>query len=428
MICNFEKKHHNCILINNVLISKMNNLERYQEKHTVDDKVVGFDYQFYYFVYLALNLKNGDKIGFEIKDDIHIDMSNGTTILYQAKHTVLTKKDGSPENLTTLDIDLWKTISNWCDMIKSNKFILENYEFCLVTNKSENNNEFIDLLERFKKDTNIDKIKEFLGKLEEITKNIEIKSYIKNILSISKKKIKQFLLKIRIETSTDDIINKIKNRIYENCHQKDLVDTIFDSLLSNLSLAKYFDIKNRNKFEITFDDFNNRFGKCFRVAFENKPLPKRNFQITMPDNLYEQIFIKQLLDIEDIVCNDQQIVEYTTYMLQSINNIKYWIENNFIVLTEIDDFHKEAIIKWYNEFRSKYRLIERQIKSGYPVADFENEIKELGTQLVDLLRKENLSLNGQQLGIAFSNGYFYALSNTPEIGWHYNWEQKYKSI
>ena len=87
-----------------------------------------------------------------------ITLFTGTTILYQAKHTVLTKKDGSPENLTTLDIDLWKTISNWCDMIKSNKFILENYEFCLVTNKSENNNEFIDLLERFKKDTNIDKI------------------------------------------------------------------------------------------------------------------------------------------------------------------------------------------------------------------------------------------------------------------------------
>lgn len=31
---------------------------------------------------------------------------------------------------------------------------------------------------------------------------------------------KQFLLKLTMETGTDDIINKIKDRIYEHCHQK----------------------------------------------------------------------------------------------------------------------------------------------------------------------------------------------------------------
>ena len=267
-----------------------------------------------------------------------------------------------------------------------------------------------------------------LKNLRDKTKNKELKGYFNNILSIRKKSMRSFLLSLNIECGTDDIINKIKNRIYENCHQENLVDSIFELLVSNLSIAKYLDIKDRKKFEITFDDFNTRFGRCFKEAYKKKPLPKRNFAISLPENLEEQTFIRQLLDIEDIVCNDQQIVEYTTYMLQSINNIEYWMENNFIVPTEIEDFHKEAILKWCNEFRSKYRLIERQIKSGYSVADFENEIKELGTQLVDLLRKENLSLNEHQLGIAFSNGYFYALSNTPEIGWHYNWEQKYKSI
>lgn len=81
-----------------------------------------------------------------------------------------------------------------------------------------------------------------------------------------------------------------------------------------------------------------------------------------------------------------------------------------------------------HEFRSKYRQIERQIKSGHSAVDFENNIKELGAQLVDLLRKENLLLMGNPLGIEFSNGFYYALSNTPEVGWHYDWEQKYKTI
>ena len=170
----------------------MDNLALIQDKHIADDKAVGFDYQFYYFMYLALDLKHGDRIGFEVKDDVHIDMPNGTTILYQAKHTILTKGDGSPGNLTTLDNDLWKTISNWIDMIKSNKSILENYEFCLVTNKSEENNKFIESLAAFKNNLDVDKIINFIKKLKEKTKNREIISYLNQFLSISKKKMKQF--------------------------------------------------------------------------------------------------------------------------------------------------------------------------------------------------------------------------------------------
>ena len=406
----------------------MDNLAIIQAKHTAGDKVVGFDYQFYYFMYLALNLKHGDKIGFEVKDDVHIDMQNGTTILYQAKHTILTKSDGAPENLTTLDNDLWKTISNWIDMIKSNKSILENHEFCLVTNKSAENNEFIKSLTLFKDNLDIDKVTDLLRTLKDKTKNKETKFNLSQILTVSKKYMKQFLLRLTIETGTDDIINKIKNRIYEQCRQIDLVESIFDSLSSNLNMTKYFNIKDRKKFEITFDDFNEKFGKCFRVAFKNKPLPKRNFSITLPENLEDQIFIKQLLDIEDIMSGDSQIIEYTTYMLKAINNFKYWTEQNFILPTEIEEFHKEAILKWQNEFRSKYRQIERQIKSGCSITDIENDIKDLGVQLVDFLRKENLLLGDETLSTELSNGYYYTLSNTPEIGWHYNWEQKYKTI
>ena len=406
----------------------MDNLITIQDKHTAGDKVVGFDYQFYYFMYLVLDLKHGDKIGFEVKDDVHIDMSNGITILYQTKHTISTKADGTPENLTTLDIDLWKTLSNWVDMIKSKQSILENHIFYLVTNKSDETNKFIESLNHFKKDLNTDNVINLLKLLRGKTKNSEIKGYLKNILSLGKKLMKQFLLKLTMETGTDDIINKIKDRIYEHCHQEDVTDSIFDSLSSNLNMAKYLDIKDRKKFEITFDEFNKKFGKCFHVAYKNKPLPKRCFSIVFPENLEEQIFIKQLLDIEDITSGDPQIVDYTTHMLQAMNHFEYWIEQNFILPTEIDEFRKEAILNWKNEFRSKYRYVERKIKSGCSMVDLETDIKEIGVQLIDFLRKENLLLAENVLTTELSNGYYYLLSDTPEIGWHYDWKNKYKTI
>ena len=54
-----------------------------------------------------------------------------------------------------------------------------------------------------------------------------------------------------------------------------------------------------------------------------------------------------------------------------------------------------------------------------------NENKDLGAQIVECLRKENLLLADHRLDTEISNGYYYLLSNTPEIGWHYDWEHKY---
>ena len=160
----------------------MDSLTTIQEKHTAGDKVVAFDYQFYYFMCLVLDLRHGDKVGFEVKDDVHIDLKDGTTILFQAKHTVSTKADGTPENLATLDVDSWKTINIWVDMVKADQSILQNHCFYLVTNKGEGNNEFIASHILFKTDNDVDKVINLLKDLKDKTQNNEIKSCIKYVL------------------------------------------------------------------------------------------------------------------------------------------------------------------------------------------------------------------------------------------------------
>ena len=406
----------------------MDEIAAIQEKHTAGAQAIAFDYQFYYFMCLALDLRHGDKVGFEVKDDVHIDQKDGTTTLFQAKHTISNKADKKTENLATLDVDLWKTISIWADMIKADESILQNHYFYLVTNKGEGNNEFIESLTLFNSNNDVDKLFKTLIGLKNKTQNKEVKKYINNVLSLGKKKTRLFFLRLSIETNVDNIIDKVKNKIFEHCHQKDLVDAVFESLSSNMNMAKYLDIKSRKNFEITFDDFNDRFGKCFRVAFEKKPLPTRTYPINLPDNLEEQTFVKQLLDIGETTTGSSRIIEYTTQMLQVMNHLADWTENNIVLPTEMDEFQKEAVHKWRNEFRSKYRQIERQINSGSSIADLETEIQELGLQLIDFLRRENLAIAGNTLGVELSNGHFYALSDKPEIGWHYDWEQKYKPV
>jgi len=81
----------------------MDETKSIQEQHTAGAQAIGFDYQFYYFMLLALELRHGQKVGFEVKDDVHIDKADGTTILFQTKHSVLTSSNGAIQNLTTLD-------------------------------------------------------------------------------------------------------------------------------------------------------------------------------------------------------------------------------------------------------------------------------------------------------------------------------------
>ncbi len=106
---------------------------------SASDTSIGFDYQFYYFMYLVLGLRHNEKIGIEIKDDIHVELQDGNLILIQTKHTIQSKKNNTTINLTERDKDLWKTISNWVKIINESsdsKNFVRKTKFQLVTNCS----------------------------------------------------------------------------------------------------------------------------------------------------------------------------------------------------------------------------------------------------------------------------------------------------
>lgn len=400
------------------------------EQHTVGPQVIGFDYQFYYFMYLAVGLRTGEKVGFEVKDDVHIDNPDGTSVLIQTKHSIGTNAAGEIENLTTLDLDLWKTLSNWVDFIKAdankNDFIAK-YSFVLATNKNVQNNDFVNCHNDFNKDNDIDKIIDKLKEFKKKTTDKVLKRYITNVNLLGKKNLKEFLQKLKIEAGFDQIIQQIKNRILETVKQEKFVEAVYESLHSNLSDSKYFDIKGKKKFEFTQEEFNKRFGKCYQCAFERDSLPPRNIPVLLPENLEDQVFIKQLIDIGDIVSGSEDIRDYTTQMLKFLNDFTYWDDYDFLIPATIKSFNEDSITIWKNEFKSKYRPILNKIDAGISIKDLEEDSKHLGWDLIDYIRRQNLTIPGYlPLGIPSSNGHYYALSNKLEIGWHYDWKNKYK--
>ena len=397
--------------------------------HTAGPQLIGFDYQFYYFMYLILDLNSGEKIGFEVLDDIHIELANGSVELLQTKHTVQKTSKGEIVNLTERDSDLWKTISNWILFLNNsaNKDeYLNKTVFKLVTNKSINNNTFFDNIIKFQiKQIKIKEFSDYIKNLHSNTDSLDIKSQIESLKKLDNKIKSKFIDQIQIISEPENIINLVKKRIHKLIVKEERVNDVYNSLLSNMQLDKFLTIIDRKKFEISFEDYSKRYGNCFDYAYEKTVLPKRELNLIYPKDLKSQTFIKQLVDIgETFESDSDDILRYTTAMLKTFNSLNDWKENGDILSTQIIAFDAEAIFIWNRIFKDRYRDYKSKIESG-EISNDETLIKQIAIECISEVRKEKLKLKNDELNEELSNGQFYILSNEPKIGWHIDWKKKY---
>lgn len=410
----------------------MSNVEEFYKKHRAGAQDAAQSYHSYYLLLLLLRLRIGEKIGFEVKDDLHITKADGTTEYIQIKHSTQRDAQGNPVNLTSRDKDLWGTLSNWLTLIQSDNFKnLDKCKFTLITNKEERENKFQNALINFKsekdKDTEI-----FLNQISSIpTNNQQILECIKQFNQLSQNDLRLFLNNLSIETGNNDVIKKIREEIFYKCMDEKYIQTIFDSFCSRLQEKKYNEICNKGSYEISYDNYLKDFGDCIRAIYKHSPLPVREWNNELPNDLESQIFIQQLLDIEDIDQDSkEEIREFTFKKLSTVNTLLYWIENKEIYQIDLENFKKNTIELWKNYFRPKYKAIQRKINNGDLISDLEDEIKPLAVDMLNELRKISLSVPGNLylVDIFISNGYLYLLSDELEIGWHYDWKNRYTNL
>lgn len=397
------------------------------EKTSAAGTIAGFDYQYYYFLYKLLTLKKGETIGFELLDDVHTQLDNDHLVLIQIKHTIQKKSDGTTGNLTELDPDLWKTLHNWSAVIKDKndgressaeqKAFVEKTSFVLATNKSSSsNNDFLSKLSDFQ-DENIkfEDIKNYLIKVHRSTESEEIKRYIDSVTSLDELVLKEFLNNIKADLKIDRIIEKCKTALEEKDVNPKSIDSLFNELDSVIRQDIFINFSNSKKIVYTFEERARKFRRYFDIA-NNPELKIQKFDSGLPDSIEDQIFIKQLLDIEDIDISEQDIIQnYTRYRLMLESNLSNWVEEGQLTSEEIKAFEDEIFRRWETEYRSSYR------KKDNP-----DEYIDIAHKILKAMRDKELSISGQKLLSDMSHGSLYSLSNKPAIGWLKNWKEKYK--
>ncbi|WP_416310373.1 ABC-three component system protein [Pseudomonas sp. W03] len=400
----------------------MANTKSFAEQTSADTTEIGFHYQYYYFLYRLLNLKTGQSVGLEVKDDVHTDLDNDAQILFQLKHTVQHNAAGKYIALTELDGDLWKTLHNWAKIIsdksvgrdqkaRQSEFVKKT-EFHLVSNKSESDrNVFLKNLEAYKsEDFGFEEFREYMVFLHEKTKDKIIKGYLGAVLALDNDILAIFLRKIHLELDIDDLHYLIKTAIMEKMIESSKVDGVFERLDSNIRTDNYIKIKAGQKVELDFDSFYGRYRAIFSASREPLQLG-RPFTPAFPEDVFSQIFIRQLLAVNAIKIDDvERAFEYTTNKLKISRFLDDWLQSGELVADEIADFHSDVSSKWRNAFEH------------WCEDCLDHEVISKAKALLYDLRKLEFSIASSRLNTELSNGELYHLSDEQLIGWHRDWK------
>lgn len=394
----------------------------------------GFDYQFLYFINRLLKMvEKRDVVSFEKYDDVSM-FSGESLIYYQLKHTI----GGSPQKPVKLclrDQDLWKTIAVWIDITNKqneNKRIdfLESNRFVLVTNKSSECNPFwIELLKYQKGDISFDEIKKFYTKIYDETKEPKLndgknkkekstKGYIKSLLDFDYADRLLKSMSICFEPNLkDEILDSLEHN--KNIPKRN-VEEAFHELLGMIKDKSYSAKKN----SYTRDEFSKAFDRICQKYRERKFSFKKDTITELPSHLEEQVFIKQLMDVEDITNDDvNEIVEYTKEKFDYINSVRTAIYKEEISVEEVENIRDEAVRYWHQKYRYYMKRVD---------ADDNDKIIEKACDLLNDIRNKEIYFVERNLETYFSNGCFYYLSDKdeehePQIGWRPGWEEKYKN-
>jgi hypothetical protein len=405
----------------------MSNNKTHTEKTAAETKSIGFDYQYYFFLWRVLLLQPNESVGLEVKDDVHTDLGNNHQVLYQLKHTIQKKPKGALVNLTTSDLDMWKTFSNWSKVISDTNDsrgttqaqlnFIEKTSFVLASNKSSNkSNKVVSIISQLQSGTkNVNDVINDFQSLVKSTKNSDLKGYIIDVLSLEARVLQHFFLNTFFHLDDDNIITKCKDAIKGKMIPQEKIDKAFKTIDSTLRSDNFLKVKEGIKIEITFNDLFKKYRRLFDM-YRNGSLDVQEYKGALGDNLEDQVFIKQLVEIGFVQSGDfDRITKLTLFKLKLINNLDEWKRDGNVTDLELERFKSNAFNLWDNEFRIKH------------VGNIsEEEYNKKGIEVLRTVLKENLKLAEQDLDVDLCNGKFYSLSDEPIIGWRKDWEKHKK--
>lgn len=390
------------------------------DKVAADQTQLGFDYQDLVCLEYLIGMKRGETVGLEVLDDIHHERIGDGKTLVQVKHSI---DDGSA--LTNRDIDLWKTLYNWSNVL--DQLGSADIKFIFFTNKKMTEVDgFLHLINSENLDISsivgsINKIKVGLDQKEASKaageKENPIKKYVDFIHGESNAKKEALFRKIEFVFSIEDIFDRLAKKIEYFSISDTQSSDVLNQLIGVFNKKKYEIIKAGEKILIDYDTFRNsfQFDRIIKISQDRKIDFSRyhHFKNVSTINPRDGLFAKQLSDIgisqEDII---EHAIEYaaTSMFIQ-----KLIIEGEF---SDIENYsiNEEVFHGWKSLHSSLYD--QNEIKNNEQHSSIaRNCFRGVGNIPV--------AVANSPLSRAMVVGKSIELSDISRIGWRKDWKELY---
>jgi hypothetical protein len=369
---------------------------------------LGYVAQEYRLVERLLKANKANTLGFELLDDVE-EHSEEHTVLEQDKISVTRRNIVSNKSK-----DLWKTISNWVDLITSGKIDVSKVTFLLYTNK-EHSGEVLELL------CNANCLDDAKASYESITALVDspsdnIKKYVDNFLSLDKRKY-TLIENFQYVYGTGSASNDLKSTyLGVNTSVTDKAEDILHEILGWTRDVLTELAEKRQATLIEAKAFGNRLGQIESKYRQQSLL---------------EFICRRSGDDTDVV---SELSQQPTYIkqLNVIDIEEKYIEEAAIAKLEV----KDAVSKWtvdgdvqassYQKYNDALQRKWQQQKTITLIRDKALNEQEKGQLLyVQCLQEsENVFLENKKVDDFFSRGTYQNLANTEDVGWHPEYKKK----
>jgi hypothetical protein len=360
----------------------------------------------------------------EVDDDVSVRLKKGENIhtIFEQNKSNASKGKGNPFSNT--NVNLWKSLSNWSELILEKNIKIEKSSFLLVTNVSVTDTTLIKQISKENDKTKRGlKVKELL-EFAERTKSQEISDYLVKIKKLSDKQIAALFSRIDVidepkyKIARDDIRKNVRQNI--NIGSKLPFNSLYNNILGWLMGIAIEKWTNREPVIIGIDDFNNFLSD--QIALNSKKTFVEMQELLLPVSDKQRSensnknFVKQL---EWIHVNEEEIVDAIDDFLRS-----RWERKRFSLCTtrptqpDFSTFEKSLEHKW----RGKFLGVQPFAKSpedfiAFGQSVYYNSISEVGY------------LAGQKIEMQYNiSGTYHQLANDFKVGWHLDYERLKKLI
>lgn len=373
-------------------------------------QLLGYALQFPRALYYLLKCGPGEAVSVEVLGDVATSTLEGGVIAEEDKSSIV----GNP--VTDRSLDLWKTFSNWIIAIKNDDLDVIKTKFVLYSNQSGREGiavGFSSAQNRTEAQKVIDSVKE---KLEDIKPGHDIWKYYDFVVNKNEDLLLKVIERFELQIGSGAGYEEVRNELLKNRVVKTQLDFFLETLGGWLQKEIMTKIVKREPAIIYWEDFNKQFLVQFNRA-HSRELMDFTIQITYEDEIIQNqvkthpIYLKQL---EEVNVTDEEIIEAVSDYLRADVNREKWIENEIIDEFVAMEFEEKLKRYWRNQ-RKSIGLVHKSLNDD-----------EQGQLLLAECQSKTVLIRNMDPPSSTIAGTYHALADETLLGWHPNWEEKFR--